>query len=155
MIEVYRAHRPAITLCVDADAALTRLRPACRLGLITDGRPVAQWNKIDALGLRDRLDEIIVTDELGPHARKPDPSAFREMSDRLGLSPDRCIYVADNAAKDFLAPNALGWTTVHLRRPDGFYTHLPPPPGGQPHHTVHTLDEFDLQRIGGGGPPSL
>ena len=50
----------------DADAALTRLGDRYKLGLITDGPPVQQWSKIDALGLRSRFDEIIVTGDLPP-----------------------------------------------------------------------------------------
>lgn len=160
MVEVYRAHRPQISLHPDAEAGLSRLRSSHRLGLITDGLAAVQWAKIDALHLRPRLDEIIVTSELvsasGPPAQaglsasaaamefaKPHPRAFELMAERLQVNPRECVYVADNPAKDFVAPNALGWRTVRVRRGDGIYRDVPAAPGGQPRHCVGTLDALD------------
>ena len=33
--------------------------------------------------------------------------------------PDGFVYVADNPRKDFIAPRALGWRTVRIRRRGG------------------------------------
>ncbi len=142
MIEAYRTHQPAIALYPDADAALTQLRGRYKLGLISDGPPITQHNKIDALGIRDRLDEIIITSELGPNCGKPDPAAFKLMSARLAVESSACMYVADNPAKDFIAPNALGWTTVRIVRSDGIYRHVAAAPRGEPNHTIDTLEEL-------------
>ena len=143
MIETYRAHAPTITLHTDADAALTRLRDHYKLGLISDGPPVSQWAKIDALGLRNRLNEIIITGELSPEYSKPHPAAFELMSSRLGVESAQCVYVADNPAKDFIAPNTLGWTTIQIARPEGIYRDVPAAEGGVPDHLIDTLDELD------------
>jgi putative hydrolase of the HAD superfamily len=145
MIETYRTHRPTITLHSDADAALTRLKGKCKLGLISDGPPVTQWNKISALGLRDRLDEIIITSELGPDRAKPHPAAFELIAERFSAPSAACLYVADNPAKDFLAPNALGWTSVQILRSEGVYCDVVPAANGAPGHTIETLN--DLSRI--------
>ena len=164
MIETYRAHRPVIRLFPDADAALSRLRGQYKLGLITDGPPAQQWAKIDALQLRPRLDEIIVTSELDNVAlvvaaadadihhstfalrhslSKPHPLAFDSMSERLGVAPRECVYVADNPQKDFVAPNRLGWLAIRLKRPGGVYEDAPCAKGGEPHAVVSFLDELD------------
>ena len=42
---------------------------------------------------------------------------FEEMAGRLGLQHSQLAYVADNPAKDFVAPNTLGWLTIRIRRP--------------------------------------
>lgn len=139
MIETFRTHQPTIRLHPDADAALTGLARHCRLGLISDGPLQMQNNKIDALDLRPRFDEIILTDQWGRQYWKPHPRAFEEMSRRLGVPPAACTYVADNPAKDFLAPNALGWQTVSVRRSDGIYADRRAPEGGEPGATVETL----------------
>jgi len=168
MVEAYRSHIPTVRLHADADAALTRLRPRYRLGLISDGRPIAQWNKIDALGLRPRLDEIIVTSELrttdpgetGAHTptggasapqetpptdyAKPHPRAFELMARRLNVKPAACAYIADNPAKDFIAPNALGWLTVRIRRADGIYRHQPAAPTGEAQRLITSLDGLEF-----------
>jgi putative hydrolase of the HAD superfamily len=145
MVAAFRAHQPAISLYPDADAALDGLRGRCRLGLISDGPLQMQRNKLAALGLPSRLDEIILTDEWGPDFWKPHPRAFEEMSLRLGLSPGDCTYVADNPAKDFIAPYDLGWQTVRVRRPEGVYRDQPAPPGGGPGVTIDTLEALSLR----------
>lgn len=160
MVEVYRSHSPTIRLYPDAETALSRLRPGHKLGLITDGPAAGQWAKIDALNLRSRLDEIIVTSELdstggastrvesSPNAAptafaKPHPRAFELMAERLGAAPRECVYVADNPAKDFVAPNALAWLTIQIRRRDGIYRDAAAAPDGQPKHHLDTLDALD------------
>jgi putative hydrolase of the HAD superfamily len=142
MIEVFRNHKPQIELHADADAALSRLRSDHKLGIISDGFSVAQHAKIDALGLRARVDEIIVTDDWGREFWKPHPRAFEEMSKRLDVPHASCVYIADNPAQDFVAPNALGWQTLFVNRPDGVHTHNPSPPDGQPQRTITTLQEM-------------
>jgi putative hydrolase of the HAD superfamily len=142
MIEVYRNHRPTIRLLPDADVVLNELRGAFRLGLLSDGRTTTQWAKIDALCLRDRFDAIVITSELGPGFGKPSPRPFDCISTRLQVVGSRSVYVADNPAKDFLAPNAIGWTTVQVRRADGLYRDQTPPPGGEPEHVIEGLEQL-------------
>ena len=142
MIETYRNHKPAIELCADADAALKRLRGRCKLGVISDGFLAAQSAKIDALGLRGRVDEIILTDDLGREFWKPHPRAFELMTERLNVAPEQCVYVADNPAKDFIAPRALGWRAIRIVRPEGVYRDRPAAENGAPHHVITTLDDL-------------
>lgn len=140
MIAAYRSHTPRIALHPDADAALLRLHPRYKLGLITDGYSVTQYAKIDALNLGPRLEAVIITDDWGREFWKPHPRAFEEMSRRLDVPPEACIYVADNPAKDFIAPNALGWQTVFIKRADGVHSNNPPVAGGTARAIIDTLD---------------
>lgn len=143
MVKVYRSHRPSIEFHADAAAALSRLRPRYRLGLITDGPALMQSVKVEALGLGERLDEIILTDALGSGFGKPNKKAFELMAERLGVEASVCVYVADNAGKDFVAPNALGWLSVKIERSDGLYGVLAAAAGGEPRVTIGSLDELD------------
>lgn len=143
MVRTYHDHVPQIALCPDADRVLSRLRAAgARLGLLSDGRIGTQRLKIDSLRLANRLDAILITDELGREFWKPHPRGFEELARRLGAAPQDGTYVADNAAKDFLAPNTLGWRTVQIRRPGALYAHEPPPSHGAPKHILTSLDEL-------------
>lgn len=150
MIRTYREHIPVITPYPDVDSALTRLRLRCKIGMITDGRPEGQWAKIDALNLRPRFDHIIVTADLKPDGSeatswpKPHPRAFEEMARALDVPHASCAYVADNGAKDFVAPNALGWTTIRILRVGGLYAEVTFAEGGQPLHVIKSLDELPL-----------
>ena len=143
MVSVYRSHSPSITLCEDADKVLMRLSGKMKLGLITDGPVAMQECKVEALGLGTRMDRIILTGELGPGRGKPDPLSFEMIARELGVSHSRCVYVADNVSKDFVAPNQLGWLSIRISRTLGVYQDAPTAEGGTPHHTIATLDELD------------
>jgi putative hydrolase of the HAD superfamily len=143
MVAAYRHHLPAIGFLPDADEALFRLQGTLRLGVISDGFLVTQQNKVTALELSTRVEEIILTDAWGRKFWKPHPRAFAEMSLLFDADPEACVYVADNPAKDFVAPNALGWRTVCVVRDHGVYRDVAPPPGGAPAVTIHSLDELD------------
>lgn len=97
----------------------------------------------ESVAVTPRVDAIILTGELAPGLSKPHPRAFELMADRLGAAHNECIYVADNPAKDFVAPNALGWTTIRIVRPDGIYKDAPPAEQGAPRHVITLLDEID------------
>jgi len=147
MIQTYREHTPKIALHRDADDALKRLHKDCKLGLITDGPVVSQSAKIGALGLQETFDAIVLTEELGPMYRKPHIRAFELIAERLGVRGRQCAYVADNPAKDFIAPNALGWTTIQIRRADGIYRDTVPVPSGAAGCILDTLNQLNTPLI--------
>ncbi len=120
-VAAYRGHAPAISLLPDASALLARLTGVAYLGVVTDGPAVSQRAKVLALGLERLVDRVVVTDELGPGRSKPHPAAFELLQKHAGANGRDCVYIADNPAKDFIAPAALGWRTVRVRRPDGLH----------------------------------
>ena len=69
----------------------------------------------------------------------PKKPALLEAAARLNVAPERCTYVADNPAKDFFAPNALGWRTVRIERSDAVHPSIAPPPGGAANRVITTL----------------
>jgi putative hydrolase of the HAD superfamily len=116
LIEEYRRHKPTISLLPGVPSMLSDLRNAgACLAIITDGSSQSQHRKAEALQLARQVDMVIVTDDHGAEYRKPNPYAYRRVSQTFGCEPDACIYVGDNPAKDFLAPRALGWDTVRIR----------------------------------------
>jgi len=122
-LEAYRTHKPDVKLYEGVAELLTALRKAgIKVGIITDGRPDGQKNKIEALGLRELVDDIIITDELGGEQfRKPCDIAFRIMQTRWRLPFEELVYVGDNGGKDFMAPHRLGMGSLHFANPDGIY----------------------------------
>ena len=94
-----------------------------KVGVITDGRPEGQRNKIEVLGLAGLVDNIIITDELGGiQFRKPCDIAFRIMQTLWKLPASQMVYVGDNPVKDFQAPQQLGMKSVWLKNIDGLYS---------------------------------
>ena len=112
LLTVYRSHIPAIWLDEDIRLLLERLHRHAVLGLISDGRSVTQRHKIEALGLTAYIDEkdILISEETG--FEKPSEEPYMQMM----ASYPSCTYyyIGDNPAKDFVAPNRLGWNTVCL-----------------------------------------
>jgi putative hydrolase of the HAD superfamily len=79
------------------------------LVILTDGRSVTQRLKLRALGLAHL--PVYISEEFV--SEKPEALRFeRIMRD---FPAHAYVYVADNPAKDFLAPNALAWKTVGVR----------------------------------------
>lgn len=122
-IKVYRAHKPEIRLYDGVAQLLNQLRrKGIKLGMITDGRPEGQRNKIDVLGLADLVDDIIITDELGGEQfRKPCDIAFRILQNRWRLPASEIVYVADNPVKDFQAPKQLGMKRIWFKNKEGIH----------------------------------
>ncbi len=93
-----------------------------KIGIITDGRPEGQRAKIHALNLLPFVDDCIITDELGGvQFRKPCDIAFRIMLNRWRFNSADVVYVGDNPAKDFQAPQQLGMRSLYFQNQDGIY----------------------------------
>lgn len=117
MVAVYRSHEPELGLYPDAAWALGHFRHEHQLAVITDGYLEAQQRKVHALGVEALVDAVFYTDALGREHWKPSPRAFLLAMERFGRFPSECVYVGDNPAKDFIAPNRLGWSSVRILRP--------------------------------------
>ena len=121
VLEVYRSHKPQIHLYLGVAEMIEVLKAkGIKVGIITDGRPKGQRNKLEALELK--VDDVIITDELGGiQFRKPCDIAFRIMATRWRLNPADIVYVGDNPVKDFQAPQQLGMRYLWFRNADGLY----------------------------------
>ena len=121
VLEVYRSHKPAIHLYPGVAEMIEELKAkGIKVGIITDGRPEGQRNKLEALGLD--VDAVIITDELGGiQFRKPCDIAFRILVTRWRLNPADVVYVGDNPMKDFQAPQQLGMRSLLVGSKEGMY----------------------------------
>ena len=142
LLQMYRHHEPQIILDADTYGLLTSLVTVCVLGMITDGRSLTQRHKIQALGLESFFcpSDILISEETG--WQKPAEQPFRQFMDRY---PEHIYYyIGDNPAKDFIAPNSLGWTTVCLLD-NGCNIHpqdFNQPSGCLPDHRIWHLNEL-------------
>jgi putative hydrolase of the HAD superfamily len=119
LVAVYRSHPPDIAFFPGMPGLLDQAKArSLRIAVISDGFLAAQRQKVRALQLSRWADPILLTDQWGRPFWKPDPRAFLEVQAAFGLDPDQLVYIGDNPAKDFQAPNALGWQTIQLVLPD-------------------------------------
>lgn len=126
IVNIYRNHIPEIKLFDDAREVLPKLSKNYKLALITDGAFESQRKKISALDIEKYFDLIVVTDELGKNREfwKPNKKSF-EMVSNFFLAPNSsCVYIGDNCEKDFLAPNALGWSSIKIVRDGAIHTRV-------------------------------
>lgn len=140
VLKVYRSHKPDIHLYPGVVEMIEELKAKrIKVGIITDGRPEGQRNKLEALGLD--VDDVIVTDELGGiQFRKPCDIAFRILITRWRLNPADIVYVGDNPAKDFRAPQQLGMKSLWFKNADGIYQDTNKDSGW----TVRTINELKV-----------
>ena len=122
-LKIYRQHIPEIHLYESVEDIFNRLlQQGKMLGVITDGRPEGQRNKIKSLNLEKWISHIIVTDELGGIAyRKPCPIAFENMQRAMNVSFSKMVYIGDNVNKDFIAPTQLGMRCIYFKNKNGLY----------------------------------
>lgn len=122
-IDIYREHKPDIHLYTGVEDTIKELKgKGIKIGIITDGRPNGQRNKLDALNLWGIVDDVIITDELGGiQFRKPCDIAFRIITRKWRIDASEIVYVADNLEKDFQAPRQLGMSTILYNNIEGLY----------------------------------
>lgn len=144
LVTYFRTHPPDIAFCADA-LRFFRRAPDMLTGLITDGPRETQLTKISALGLDEMIDHIVVTGEWAKEFSKPHPRAFELIERLTSSSKHDLVYIADNAAKDFIAPRQMGWQTVQIVRPWRIHKGLPSTPGEAPDHVITTFDELAIR----------
>jgi putative hydrolase of the HAD superfamily len=145
LLEAYRNHEPTLTLFDDANWALGHFAARAKLGLITDGTHHVQAKKVAALGIAPHFEEIVYTHALGGRAfSKPHPLGYERVEQTLATEGARLVYVGDNPSKDFIVPNARGWTSVMVERPEARRIHAGAQvaAGGAPQHTIASLTEL-------------
>lgn len=113
-LNAIRDHKPAIRLYDGVEEVFRELHMQKKvIGIITDGDPKVQNGKIDSLGLRSLVDEILITDELAGNGdvkafRRPNDLAYLIMKRRLDVPCRNTAWVGDDKNTDFIAPNKLG-----------------------------------------------
>jgi putative hydrolase of the HAD superfamily len=109
LIWCYRLHEPHIKLEPETATTLAWANEfAAVIAVITDGRSVTQRLKLRALGLSHI--KAFISDDY--KKGKPDPEMFLQVE--AAWPGCNYVYIADNKAKDFVAPNCLGWSTIGL-----------------------------------------
>lgn len=116
LVTVFRQHAPSLRLPRASRAALEALRADWYLGVVTNGLPDLQARKVDALGLRPLVDGIVYANEFGGGRGKPEREPFLVAAHRLGVAPERVVFVGDDARCDVFGAGRAGMKTIHITR---------------------------------------
>jgi putative hydrolase of the HAD superfamily len=93
-----------------------------RLGVITEGRPVKQWEKLIRLGLQHFFHTVVISEEV--QLEKPSPEIFKVAAQKAGCKTSESMMVGDRLDKDIIGANLAGMTTVQLMK--GKYSEIGP-----------------------------
>ncbi len=126
LVSLFRSHQPVLEPWPGIVDMLHGLRRSGVLvGLVTDGYLDVQHSKWRALGIESLFDAVVFCADVDGAVRpKPDRAAFEkvERTFRLsGFEPAPIVYVGDNPARDFPAPDGMGWKTIRVRRPGAWH----------------------------------
>lgn len=142
LIQVYRQHKPTISLYEDAKSAIAYFKHNYQLGIITDGYLTTQRNKVAALGIESSFEAIIYSDLYGRENWKPSPIPYQKIMELLVCLGSECLYVADNPSKDFVTANKLNWMTVQICRERGEYSKIISKDSYLANFKIHSLLEL-------------
>ncbi len=102
--------------CVPVDDAVDTLtalhKQGILLGVITNGYPLLQNNKLTFAGLHPLLDIAVVSGDEG--VDKPKAEIFRRVACRLGLACEACLYVGDHPINDVQGARSAGMHAVRI-----------------------------------------
>ena len=114
-----------------AETAFERMRERYRVGIVTNGDPWMQSQKLAGLGLDDRVETVVHGGHDAPY--KPDPEPFYVALETLGVDPDRAVHVGNSVESDVAGAHNAGLRSVWL---DGDERIDPDP---TPHYRVTSM----------------
>jgi putative hydrolase of the HAD superfamily len=118
---------------------LLKLKQPYRLGIISNGLAVKQWEKLIGLGIHHLFDTVATSGEHG--FEKPREEIFEFAMERLDAKPGESIMVGDRLDTDIFGGKRAGMTTVRLKR--GKYADKEPVGEEQiPDHEIFDLSEI-------------
>lgn len=119
-VDIYRNHIPQIELYSGVRDCLADLADEYALALVSNGLPVMQQNKLDALAIEGFFNSVIFCDGIG--APKPSPAGIHEALATLNVSADEAVMIGDNPETDGAAAAAAGVPFIRVR--SDRFTHL-------------------------------
>lgn len=106
-----RERRSAYRLFPEALEVLSQFRAAgWLLGIVTNGPPDLQREKVQATGLNEYVDMVAVSGEVG--AGKPQPAIFEFVLGHLDVPPSAAVMVGDSIERDMKGAQHLGMRTI-------------------------------------------
>lgn len=90
------------------------LKEKFKLGVISNGPAVKQWEKLIGLGLHHLFDAVATSEEVG--YEKPHVEIFRGAMKKVGLKPRECVMVGDRLSTDVSGAKAAGMFAVRIKQ---------------------------------------
>ena len=116
---------------------LLRLRDlGYRMGVITNGMAVKQWEKLIRLGIQHFFHAAVVSETAG--VEKPDPQIFTVCCERLQVEPAASVYVGNDPHTDIFGANRVGMLSIRMHKGK----HADVEPEDDAHRATHDIDRL-------------
>lgn len=110
-----------------------------KLGVITNGLAVKQWEKLIRLGVQHVFDSVIISKEAG--VEKPDPEIFKLAVEGIKCKPEETVMVGDRIDRDIAGANEVGMLTVQLLK-EKRREKTPKKPEDEPDYVISELGDI-------------
>jgi len=107
--ETWRAGQHPIVENIDL---VRRLRPPYRTAVLSNADSTLPDRLRYGVGIYDLFDDVVCSALV--RMAKPDPAIYALSAERLGLAPQRCVFI-DDSERNIEAARAAGMHAVHFR----------------------------------------
>jgi HAD superfamily hydrolase (TIGR01549 family) len=116
-------------------------RRGYRLGIISNvisSQEIPDW--LEADGLSQYFKSVVLSSVLG--RRKPDPEIYWEAARRIGVPPEKCVYVGDNPLRDVVGTRNARFGMIILLMDPAEAEKSPPSGENKPDLIIYEFDQL-------------
>jgi HAD superfamily hydrolase (TIGR01549 family) len=112
-----------------------------RLGIISNvisTQEIPDW--LEADGFNQYFKSVLLSSVFGK--RKPDPEIYWEAARRIGVPPEKCVYVGDNPSRDVVGTRNAGFGMIILLMDPEDVKKNPPDGDNKPDVIIHEFSQL-------------
>lgn len=116
-------------------------RRGYRLGIISNvisTQEIPDW--LEADGFNPYFKSVVLSSVLG--RRKPDPEIYWEAARKIGVAPEKCVYVGDNPSRDVVGTRNAGFGMIILLMDREEVENDPPQGENKPDRIIYEFKEL-------------
>jgi FMN phosphatase YigB (HAD superfamily) len=126
----------------DAKHVVSELsRRGYHLGIISNvitAKEIPEW--LEADGLTQYFKAVVLSSITGH--RKPDPEVYWDAARRIGVPPNKCVYVGDNLARDVVGTRKAGFGMIVILISPQELEKNPPTSENRPDVIIHEFKQL-------------
>lgn len=125
-----------LKLYPDVQKVLKKLQKKYRLAAVSDGQSLWAKAELNAVGLLDYFDPLLVSSDYG--YRKPDHRLFKKALKKMNMKPEEVIFIGNDLYRDIYGANKMGIKSVFFKSNQGDHTYA----SAKPDRTVFHFEEL-------------
>lgn len=126
-----------LKLYPDVKKTLKRLKKKYRLAAVSDGQSLWAKAELNAVGLEDFFDPLLVSSDFG--YRKPDRRLFKKALKKMELTPEEVIFIGNDLYRDVYGANETGIKSIFFKSNQGDHTYL----SAKPNRTIFRFSDLE------------